>query len=187
MSKLDLLAIGEAMAELRRDGPARSDTGFKVGFAGDTFNTAIYCRRAMGAGSSIGYFTRVGQDPLSTEFISMAERERLDTSFIALDQERLIGIYSVSTDETGERSFSYWRDNSAARQLFSHDEAAHYLPPARIVYLSGITLAILSPPALPGAGSWTGCPRFPKPGRHSLRLIPIIGPNSGKTLPRPGK
>ncbi len=147
MNKLDLLAIGEAMAELRRGAPAEADAGFQVGFAGDTFNTAIYCRRALGTSSSVGYFTRVGQDPLSAEFVSMAEREGLDTSFIALDQERLIGIYSVSTDKTGERSFSYWRDSSAARQLFSHDEAAHYLPAARIVYLSGITLAILSPPA----------------------------------------
>ncbi len=147
MSKLDLLAIGEAMAELRPDTIIGQDTGFKVGFSGDTFNTAVYCARALGQGSSVGFFTRVGQDALSAGFINMVEREGLDSSFIALDHERQIGIYSVSTDETGERSFSYWRESSAARQLFSHDEAAHHLPDARISYLSGITLAILSPPA----------------------------------------
>jgi len=147
MSKLDLLSIGEAMAELRPNSADGKDTGFKVGFAGDTFNTAVYCARELGEGSSVGFFTRVGQDALSAEFIKLAEREDLISSFIALDQERLIGIYSVSTDETGERSFSYWRDNSAARQLFSHDEATHHLPTARICYLSGISLAILSPSA----------------------------------------
>ncbi len=140
---IDLLAIGEVMAELRRE----KSTGFSVGFAGDTFNTAIYCKRSLGENGRVGYFTRVGPDPLSIDLVAMAQKEGLDTSHIASDREKMIGIYAVSTDETGERSFSYWRDNSAARQLFSHDEAVHALPPARITYLSGITLAILGAPA----------------------------------------
>lgn len=115
MIKLDLLSIGEAMAELRPNSVIEDDTGFKVGFAGDTFNTAVYCARELGQGSSVGFFTRVGQDALSAEFIKLADREDLISSFIALDQEQLIGIYSVSTDKTGERRFSYWRENSAAR------------------------------------------------------------------------
>ena len=144
MEKLDLLAIGEVMAELRRS----ADSGFAVGFAGDTYNTAVYTARAMGAaGSKVGYFTRVGTDPLSSDLIAMANSEALDTNHVAQDRERQIGIYAVSTDETGERSFSYWRENSAARQLFSHDESVSALPAARVTYLSGISLAIISPPA----------------------------------------
>ena len=68
-NKLDLLAIGEAMAELRNGSPAGSRADFKVGFAGDTYNTAVYCNRTMGEGAKVGFFTRVGQDPLSTEFV----------------------------------------------------------------------------------------------------------------------
>jgi 2-dehydro-3-deoxygluconokinase len=139
MKKLDLLAIGEVMAELRR-----SPSGFAVGFAGDTFNTAVYCKRVLGQNHSVGYFSRVGSDPLSEDLVGMAEQEGLDAAHIAKDREKLIGIYAVSTDATGERSFSYWRENSAARQLFSHDEAVNALPPARVTYLSGISLAILS-------------------------------------------
>ena len=144
MDKLDLLAIGEVMAELRRS----ADAGFAVGFAGDTFNTAVYTARAMGPeAATVGYFTRVGTDPLSSDLIAMAHSEDLDATHVAQDRDRLIGIYAVSTDETGERSFSYWRENSAARQLFSHDESVSALPAARITYLSGISLAIISPPA----------------------------------------
>ena len=144
MEQLDLLAIGEVMAELRRG----ADAGFAVGFAGDTFNTAVYTARAMGSTKpNVGYFTRVGTDPLSSDLLAMAGEENLDASHIARDHDRLIGIYAVSTDETGERSFSYWRENSAARQLFSHDESVNSLPAARITYLSGISLAIISPPA----------------------------------------
>jgi 2-dehydro-3-deoxygluconokinase len=59
------------------------------------------------------------------------------------------GLYAISLDATGERSFTYWRDTSAARTLF--------LPPAEVtperlagfdlIYLSGITLAVLTPEA----------------------------------------
>ena len=151
MSTLALLAIGEAMAELRGGKPGdktvNNATGLSVGFAGDTFNTAVYCKRSLGDAAGVGFFTRVGKDLLSSEFVALAMREGLDPSYIARDQERLIGIYSVSTDATGERSFSYWRESSAARQLFAHDESFSHLPAARIYYLSGITLAIITPSA----------------------------------------
>ena len=138
-----LLAIGEVMAEIRREPAA----GFRVGFAGDTFNTAVYCAREFGPSARIGYCTRVGRDPLSRAFLSAARDEGIDVSQVGSDDERNIGIYAVSTDDTGERSFHYWRGDSAARRLFSSGETPASLPPASVVYLSGITLAILDPSA----------------------------------------
>lgn len=138
---MKLIAIGEVMAELRR----ADDAGFGVGFAGDTYNTAVYCARGLDQAQSVGFFSRVGADPLSAEFIRIAGREDLEVSHLARDKTRNIGIYAVATDANGERSFSYWRDQSAARQLFSDDESVHYLPKADIIYLSGISLAILAP------------------------------------------
>ena len=131
------------MAEIRREPAA----GFRVGFAGDTFNTAVYCAREFGPSARIGYCTRVGRDPLSRAFLSAARDEGIDVSQVGSDDERNIGIYAVSTDDTGERSFHYWRGDSAARRLFSSGETPASLPPASVVYLSGITLAILDPSA----------------------------------------
>ncbi len=133
----DLLAIGEAMAEIRHD----QEAGFAVSYAGDTLNTAIYCARCLPESSSTAYLTRIGEDPLSSSFIQATEQEGLVSDFIETDPNHNIGIYAVSTDAAGERSFSYWRTDSAARQLFSAELIE--LPEARIVYLSGITLAIL--------------------------------------------
>ena len=140
--KLHLLAIGEVMAELHRE----PELGFRVGFAGDTFNTAIYCARQLGPSGRVGYCTRIGVDPLSDAFLAMAKEEGIDVSQCARDSERFIGIYTVSTDAAGERSFHYWRSNSAARRLFCDNEAIAALPEALIVCLSAITLAILPPP-----------------------------------------
>lgn len=136
-----ILCIGEAMAEIRRDG-----SGYAVGFAGDTFNTAVYCRRSL-QGGSVAYLTRVGTDPLSAGFLTLAWQEDIDVSPIHPEHAYNIGIYTVQTDDQGERSFAYWRDTSAARQLFRHPEDFAALEEADVLYLSAITLAILSPEA----------------------------------------
>jgi 2-dehydro-3-deoxygluconokinase len=63
------------------------------------------------------------------------------------------GLYLIENDARGERRFQYWRSNSAARRwlalLQDQDETA--LWGADAVYLSGISLAILSPVERAGA------------------------------------
>jgi 2-dehydro-3-deoxygluconokinase len=135
---LELTAIGEVMAELRQDFERRWD----VGFAGDTFNTAVYCARAMPPGA-VSFVSRIGEDPLSQGFREFAAAEGVLTKHVAIDPDRNIGIYSVKTDDEGERSFNYWRETSAARHLF--DGGVVDFPPAKVLYFSAITLAVLSP------------------------------------------
>ncbi|MEL6784434.1 MAG: sugar kinase [Pseudomonadota bacterium] len=135
---IDLLCIGEVMGEIRRDG-----RGFAVGYAGDTFNTAYYARKA-GADLEVSYCTRIGRDPLSDGLLAWMRQNTLCARHIQQDETRNLGLYAVATDESGERSFSYWRDQSAARHMFGDSEK---LPAARCIYLSGITLAILPPAA----------------------------------------
>jgi len=135
-----ILCIGEVMAELRRDG-----IGFVVGFAGDTFNTAVYCNRLLGDAGDVDYLTRVGDDPLSDGFLKSANDEGVGISDISRDPVKNLGIYSVQTDPSGERSFAYWRDQSAARNLFQNECDFTALNGADIIYFSGITLAILPP------------------------------------------
>ena len=138
-----LLAIGEVMAEIRTAG----DDGFALGFAGDTYNTAVYAAREIGVPGAVAYLTRVGSEPLSAALVERAAGEGIDTNHVAVDPDRNIGIYSVSTDAHGERSFHYWRADSAARRLFAVEETAMFMRGAEIIYLSGITLAILAPAA----------------------------------------
>ena len=91
--------------------------------------------------------TRIGTEPLSDGLMALAKSENLYLDAIARDSQKNIGIYSVTTDAHGERSFHYWRNDSAARTLFTVEETALFLPAAKIIYLSGISLAILTPAA----------------------------------------
>ena len=111
---LRFLAIGECMAELA---PGDSADQLRLGFAGDTFNTAFYLRQLL-TEAEVRYFSRVGQDSLSDRMTTMMRAAGVDTTFVAADPQRSVGMYLISLKD-GERSFSYWRDSSAARLLAS--------------------------------------------------------------------
>ena len=143
MNRIELISIGEVMAEIRFS-PV---VNFTLSFAGDTYNTSVYAAREIGQRSSVAYITRVGVDPLSHSLMTQFGEQGVDISRVAADSSHNIGIYSVSTDNSGERSFHYWRSNSAARRMFTSDETTPDLPATRVIYLSGITMAILTPDA----------------------------------------
>ena len=79
--------------------------------------------------------------------VVVSQFEGIDTTRIGREAAHNIGIYSVQTDAAGERSFHYWRDASAARQLFGSADDLAVLDGAEILYLSAITLAIIAPAA----------------------------------------
>ena len=139
-----IVAIGEAMVELA---PAGADDLYRAGFAGDTLNTAWYLRKLLPASDQIAYFTALGQDALSDKLLAFIAAAGLDTAHIAQRDDSSVGLYMISLSN-GERSFSYWRGQSAARRMLADDRALRAaLQGADLAYLSGITLAILPPEA----------------------------------------
>lgn len=138
-----LLSLGEAMVEL-----SQAEGGlWRLGFAGDTLNTAWYARAGLPEAWEVDYFTRLGGDPFSGRMLDFMAENGIGTSRIARDPDRSVGLYAIELQE-GERSFAYWRGQSAARHLADDPallEAA--MAGAEAIYFSGITLAILAPVA----------------------------------------
>jgi 2-dehydro-3-deoxygluconokinase len=139
-------AIGECMIELQRKADG---TGMDYRFGGDTLNTAVYMARLLDpARARVAYVTGLGVDGMSGEMLASWEREGIDTSCVQRLADRLPGLYMIETEPSGERRFHYWRKDSAARHWLEAPGAGKVLEQlagARMVYLSGISLAILSP------------------------------------------
>lgn len=136
------LSIGECMVELSQAG----DGLLRKGFAGDTLNTAWYARAYLPSDWSVDYFTGVGDDPLSQEMLAFIENAGIGTDSIARIKGGTPGLYLINLKD-GERTFSYWRSMSAARQLATDaDHLRKTIEAADLVYFSGITLAILANP-----------------------------------------
>lgn len=135
-----VVSIGESMVEFFD----RGDGLWQRGFAGDTLNVAWALRALLPAVMPVDYMTRVGRDDVSQAMLDFIADAGIGTGTVTRDPDRTIGLYTIATDAKGERSFSYWRDRSAARRLAG--DAAHLhrsLTGARLVYLSGITAAIV--------------------------------------------
>jgi len=138
MSKV--ISIGEVMAEFARGADGR----YGSGYGGDTFNTAVYLARA---GVEVTYATALGDDRYSEAIRAAAEAEGIGTKHMLRMAGRTVGLYVIDTDARGERSFTYWRDNSPARDLFElpgWEAIAEAIIEASLIYLSGITLSLYS-------------------------------------------
>ena len=137
-----VVCLGEAMVEFSPQG----DGIWRQGFAGDTLNVAWALRKLLPGDWCVGYASRIGQDAFSRRFLAFLTAAGIDTTRLDTDPAGTIGLYAIETDSQGERSFTYWRGQSAARGLARSDAAVNRaLAGARMVYLSGITLAILPP------------------------------------------
>jgi 2-dehydro-3-deoxygluconokinase len=141
-------AIGECMIELQKRTQDQGAT-MDYRFGGDTLNTAVYMARLLDPGvARVAYVTGLGVDGMSAEMAAAWEREGIDTASVLRLEDRLPGIYMIETDPDGERRFHYWRRDSAARHWLAApgaEQVLAQLAEARMVYLSGISLAILAP------------------------------------------
>lgn len=146
MAKITVL--GECMVELSPEASHGASAGgaplYRMGYAGDTFNTAIYMARL---GDDVAYCTALGQgDPFSEGVLATMRREAMDTRLVRQVENRLPGLYAIVLDDAGERKFHYWRERALIRDLFSAHTADQLIEAAKasdLVYLSGVTLAVI--------------------------------------------
>ncbi|HAS6338458.1 TPA: sugar kinase [Vibrio vulnificus] len=139
--------IGECMIELN----GKPFGSMHQTFGGDTLNAAVYLSRGCEANSKpdevkISYVTALGTDPISTGMLTRWQDEGVSTDLVLRDETRTPGLYLIQLDEQGERTFLYWRNQSAARYLLQHPNfgmVKQALTQVDTVFLSGISLAIL--------------------------------------------
>lgn len=143
MSK-KIAVIGECMIELSEKGSL-----VNRGFGGDTLNTSVYIARQVKQSSlQVSYITALGTDSFSQQMLDAWQNENVDTRLIQRMANRMPGLYYIETDDTGERTFYYWRNEAAAKFWLESEESAaicEELATYDYLYLSGISLAILSP------------------------------------------
>jgi 2-dehydro-3-deoxygluconokinase len=143
MADKGVASIGECMLELS----GRGDGDWRMGFAGDTFNTLWALRALMPGGLPADYISAFGDDPFSRDQIAFFAAHGIGVAASPRIPGARPGLYAITL--TGaERAFTYWRADSAARSLADAPDAlAKSLENRALVYLSGITLAILTPTA----------------------------------------
>ncbi|MEM6277823.1 MAG: PfkB family carbohydrate kinase [Pseudomonadota bacterium] len=165
------------MAELA---PTRDPKTFRMGFAGDTFNTAWYLAQ-ISTNAEVAYFTAVGDDDLSQEMLEFIRASNISDAHVQVVPRKTVGLYRIHLKE-GERSFTYWREASAARELAANEQAlGAAFDDADLIYFSGITLAILAElPETLSCGQWKLHGQKAKSSPSIQTYVPDFGDPSKK-------
>lgn len=144
-----IACIGEAMLELSVQGNSAA-----IAVAGDTLNTAIYLKRNA-PDCQVDYISRLGNCSFSHRIRDFIAEQNVGVETIEMRPDETPGLYAITTNDTGERSFTYWRSASAARTLFDTGDFS-ILEGYEALYLSGISLAILPHQVRLAFLSWLG-------------------------------
>lgn len=134
-------SIGECMIELSGSG----DDQWRMGYAGDTLNTAWYMRALTEPSYPIDYVSAFGEDDFSQK-----QRAFLTSNGIGIASSPIIkgvhpGLYAITLNGA-ERSFTYWRSDAAAKRLASDKDALKASLAGRdMIYFSGISVGIVFP------------------------------------------
>ena len=139
MAARGIASIGECMLELSGTG----GDAWRMGFAGDTFNTLWALRALTDASRPADYVSAFGDDPFSERQVAFMRDAGIGIAASPVIPGARPGLYAITL--TGaERSFTYWRADAAARRLADDPAAlAASLENRALIYFSGITLAIL--------------------------------------------
>lgn len=136
------ICIGECMVELR---PV-DDGHLKRSFAGDAYNTAVYLKRSA-PDIDVAFLTATGDESLSDAMVATWLGEGISDRLVYRIPGERPALYLIETNAKGDRKFHYWRGETPAKEwlrLLLAAGGAKVLNDADLVYVSGISLAILS-------------------------------------------
>lgn len=145
-----IAVFGECMLEISLPplSSSLSSVAANFAFGGDTLNMSVYMARL---GAQVDYVTAIGDDKSSEWLLQRWAAEGVGCTHVIRNKGQQPGMYMIELDQYGERSFKYWRKNSPASAILDDPKQASAVFKALstydIIFLSGISLAILKPKA----------------------------------------
>ena len=137
----DVVTFGETMILMNpvRPGPIKYVTNFKKQIGGAESNVSIGLARL---GHSVGWFSRLGDDPHGHYIKSFVQGEDVDVSEVRFDPDAPTGLYFKERRKVGDNRVYYNRQGSAASRLSAADLPEDYIANAEILHVTGITPAL---------------------------------------------
>ena len=134
----DITAIGEILIDLTQSGKTEQGIPrFDANPGGAPANLAVAASRL---GAKTAFIGRVGKDSYGEFLRRTLEENEVDVSGMSVDPVQHTTLAIVSLDETGERSFSFYRDPSADVNLRFEDVPAALLANTRVLHFGSVSL-----------------------------------------------
>lgn len=139
--KSKLLLVGEPMElfAARDEGPLETVKNYATAVTGAEFNVAVGLTRL---GHTVGYMTKLGNDPFGRNVFNAIKKNKIDTSLITCDDNHFTGFMLRSKATSGNSEPFYYCKNSAASTITTDDLGSINLNEYQYLHITGILPAL---------------------------------------------
>lgn len=139
---LDVICVGECLVDFLPTEPGarvRDVSAWAPSIGGSLANVAVGVARLGGRSANVGV---VGEDEFGHLLRERLAAEGVDVSHLRQTHEGRTGLVFISLDARGERSFCYFRTQSAEFLMAERDVDPAFLAQARVVHLGTNSLEL---------------------------------------------
>lgn len=134
----DIVAVGEVLIDLTQKGVDENGVAqYAANPGGAPANLAVAAARL---GAKTAFVGKVGRDAFGNSLRAVLEANGVDTQGLLEDAKEHTTLAVVSVDETGERSFSFYRNPSADVNLRAEELPGSLLKDTRILHFGSVSL-----------------------------------------------
>ena len=134
----DIVAIGEVLIDLTQKGVDENGVAqYAANPGGAPANLAVAAARL---GAKTAFVGKVGWDAFGSSLRAVLEANDVDTQGLLEDAKEHTTLAVVSVDETGERSFSFYRNPSADVNLRAEELPEKLLKDTRVLHFGSVSL-----------------------------------------------
>jgi 2-dehydro-3-deoxygluconokinase len=143
LENLDVVTFGETMVLFSPEQflPLEYNHKFMKQIGGAESNVAIGLQRL---GHSVGWFSKLGDDPFGRYIHKFVRGEGVDTSRCLYTDEAPTGLFFKEKKSPTNIKVYYYRKNSAASLITKDEIDEEYIASAKILHVTGITPALSS-------------------------------------------
>lgn len=138
MKKYDVIALGELLIDFTDNGiSTQGNTLFEANPGGAPCNVLAMLKRF---GHETAFMGKVGADIFGLRLKRVLEEIGIDTLGLVLDQDVRTTLAFVQNDETGDRSFSFYRNPGADMMLQASEIDAEMIKSAKVFHCGTLSM-----------------------------------------------
>ncbi len=133
----DILAVGELLIDLTQTNVVNGVTQYAANPGGAPANVAVAAAR-LGAGTA--FVGKVGQDAFGDRLRCALRQNGVGDSGLFCTAQAPTTLAVVSVDETGDRSFTFYRDRTADTLLTEQEALSTLTAPPKFLHFGSVSL-----------------------------------------------
>lgn len=138
MKKYDVIALGELLIDFTDNGNSpQGNTLFEANPGGAPCNVLAMLQRF---GHNTAFIGKVGEDIFGHKLKNVLEEVGIDTANLILDEDVRTTLAFVQNDETGDRSFSFYRSPGADMMLQQEEVKEEMIGASKIFHFGTLSM-----------------------------------------------